>query len=59
MSEIDTGECIYISTSTTVKHCIIFIDRICFYFTHFDLNQWFDASLTSIIENKNNLTKNE
>ena len=26
MSEMDTGECIYISTRTTVKRCIIFID---------------------------------
>ena len=59
MSEIATGECIYISTSTTVKHCIIFIDRIFFYLTHFDLNERFDASLTNIIENKDNLTKNE
>ncbi len=52
MSEMDTGECIYISTPTTVKHCIIFIDGSVFlYFTHYDFNQWFDASLTNTIEN--------
>ena len=55
MSQTDTSEFIYISNRTTVKR-IIFIDGSFFslYYTNYDLNQWFDASLTNIIGNENN-----
>lgn len=54
MSQTDTSEFVYILNRTTVKR-IIFIGGSFFrYYTNYDLNQWFDASLTNIIGNENN-----
>ena len=54
MSQIETGEFIYISNRTTVKRIILIEGSFFLYFTNYDLNQWFDASLTDIIGNENN-----
>lgn len=54
MSQTDTSEFIYISNRTTVKRIIFIGGSFFLYYTNYDLNQWFDASLNNIIENENN-----